>query len=195
VTVQDPKHGVWFTTASGQRFYPWRPGASPIEVGDIAATLAKINRWGGHTRQPYSVAQHSWLVAHYVPTAKQAWGLMHDATEAYMGGDIVSPIKKQIPELQYMEAGIAAAVEQRFGFPAGALEDPDVKHADLLVLAWEFRDLMPSMRDPETGQPGWVPMPMAAYAHLIPAERLQPWGWQEAEAAFLVLAARLGLHT
>lgn len=191
MTEAEYRQTAWFTTTHGDQFYPWAPGKCDVNIEDIAATLAKINRWGGHTREPYSVAQHSWLVAQRVPRSKALWGLLHDATEAYMGGDIVSPIKKGIADLRELEAGIADDICVRFGLPAGALDDHDVKQADHLVLAWEFRDLMPKMRDPKTGRLGWVPEPMASYSHLIPTARLVPWGWQESMAAFLCLADRL----
>lgn len=183
---------VWITLSTGQRFYPWDPDPRKIDLRDIAHTLSQINRWGGHTRVPYSVAQHSYSVASRLRGDRRAWGLLHDATEAYMGGDIVSPIKKQIPELLLMEEGIARAIEERFGLPRGALEDPEVKEMDLQMLAWEYRDLMP----PTVSESGllFVPEPMASRTPTYgAASPLKPWKPETAECTFLDLAGACGL--
>lgn len=187
----DKKDAAWFTTSVGLQFFPWRPDPSKISLTDIAHTLSQINRWGGHTRFPYSVAQHSCLVAARLAPAKQAWGLMHDSTEAYMGGDIVSPIKRNIPDLVALEAGIARAICTRFGLPEGCLEDPDVKHADLSVLAWEYRDLMPSTYAP--GRGFHTPQPMSDWGDFVPDEVLVPWPPEKAKVEFLFMASLLGL--
>lgn len=193
VVKRRARQEVWITLSTGQKFYPWAPEARKIDLRDIAHTLSQINRWGGHTREPYSVAQHAVMVSLRLPEAKQAWGLLHDATEAYMGGDIVSPIKRQIPELMAMEAGIAEAITARFGFPKGALEDPEVKHADMTMLALEYRDLMPQT----FGGDGvlYTPEPMASYMALLgQGDLIVPWGAKEAESAFLFAAHNLGLY-
>lgn len=180
----DARLNSWFSTASGQRFYPWQPDPSRIFLADIAHALSQLNRWGGHTRVPYSVAQHSYHVSRMLPPEKRLWGLLHDATEAYMGGDIVSPIKRHVPDLMALERGIASAICVRFGLPEGALEDPEVKDADLNMLAWEYRDLMPQDK-------AGVPPPMAG--RWTPNGTLEAWTPVEAKAVFLDRAHELGL--
>lgn len=56
----------------------------------IGLTLAKINRFNGRTFVPWSVAQHSVLVAHLVPENRRAWALLHDTHEAFIG-DLTNP--------------------------------------------------------------------------------------------------------
>lgn len=57
----------------------------------LGDTLAKINRYAGRTAEPWSVAAHSVLVSRLCPhKEEQAWGLLHDAHEAFIG-DIISP--------------------------------------------------------------------------------------------------------
>lgn len=190
---------VWITLSNGLPFHPWAPDPKKIHLHDIAHTLSQINRWGGHTRVPYSVAQHSVLVAERVPAYKRAWGLLHDATEAFMGGDIVSPIKRQIPELVEMEAGIARAIQTAFGLPDGALEDPEVKSADLDLLALEYRDLMGKTEiDMGDGERRWeIPEPMASRLHkaaLFTAPTLRPWLPETAKQAYIDLARECGLE-
>jgi len=82
-------------TNSGLWFDFLDPQPDQICLHDIAHALSRICRYGGHTYQHYSVAQHSLLVASLLvdesPLIRQH-GLLHDAPEAYTG-DIVSPLK------------------------------------------------------------------------------------------------------
>ena len=73
----------WIITASGKRFYLRRPTPADIDAGDVAHALAHICRFNGHTREFYSVAQHSILVSRLLPDELKLAGLLHDAAEAY----------------------------------------------------------------------------------------------------------------
>lgn len=62
-----------------------------MSVSSIGDTLSKVNRYAGRTVEPWSVAAHSVLVSRLCPQPEeQAWGLLHDAHEAFIG-DIVTP--------------------------------------------------------------------------------------------------------
>lgn len=98
----------------------WKPSLS-----EITQSLAKINRFNGHTLYPYSVARHCIAC---VQVAKQEHGihdpvvllaiLLHDAGEAYIG-DIVRPIKHNLaPELITLEEMIMINVYSEAGFTA-----------------------------------------------------------------------------
>lgn len=68
-----------------------------ICIEDIAHALSQLNRYGGHTAFPYSVAQHSIIMAReleYRGYSKEvcACALLHDADEAYLV-DLPNPIK------------------------------------------------------------------------------------------------------
>ena len=52
---------------SGNYFDLQDPSASRFEVTDIAHALSNICRFTGHTRQFYSVAEHSVLCSYLVP--------------------------------------------------------------------------------------------------------------------------------
>jgi uncharacterized protein len=128
-------------THSGISFNLLQPDYDLIEVEDIAHALSNICRFTGHTRVFYSVAQHSYLASFCVPPEFALEALMHDATEAYVG-DVSSPLKSQLHEYRNIEFWIDSAIRQRFNLPAS--QSPCVKHADLVMLATEKRDLMPA---------------------------------------------------
>ncbi|MGY9046302.1 MAG: hypothetical protein ACKVKF_04330 [Rhodobacterales bacterium] len=66
-----------------------------LTSGDVVATviadgLSKINRFNGRTPGTWSVAAHSVIVSRLCPPDLEAWGLLHDAHEVFLG-DITSP--------------------------------------------------------------------------------------------------------
>jgi hypothetical protein len=131
----------WITTYSGHPFFPLEPSADDVRIADIAHSLSLLCRFAGHTRTFYSVAQHSVLVSMIVGEAFAPWGLLHDASEAYLC-DITRPVKHQaaLDGYRQLEARVQAAIYERFGL---SVDEPAcVKEADTLVLLTEQRDLM-----------------------------------------------------
>jgi hypothetical protein len=126
------------------------PDVNQIYADDIAVALSRICRFGGHTVDFYSVAQHSVFVSRYCgehggPAAAR-WGLLHDASEAYLG-DIVWPLK-HVPEMRAayapIEERMMEAIARRFALgpkPAAIVHD-----GDRAVLLAEARDLHRSGR-------------------------------------------------
>lgn len=89
-----------------------------------------------------SVAQHSVLASYLVPPEDAKAALLHDAPEILIG-DISRPLQRLLPDYRALKATIEAKFFQHFGLPADL---PDsVKHADMIMLATEKRDLMPSI--------------------------------------------------
>ena len=87
-------------TASGHLISLLDPDPAMIEIADIASVLSRICRYAGHTRFPYSVAEHSvlitrWLQAQGCSVEVQKQGLLHDAPE-YLVGDNARPLKELI---------------------------------------------------------------------------------------------------
>jgi len=129
-------------TYSGAYVDVFNPDPATIHLTDIAHALAVIPRFNGHTREHYTIAEHSIAVAELVPWEDGLWGLMHDASEAYMC-DIPRPIKyhpsfKAVYE--EIETALMAAVCDRFDLDHTMPES--VVHADEQALSTERAHLM-----------------------------------------------------
>lgn len=139
--------GDWIITFSGKRFYPLDPRVEDIDIIDIAHSLSLLNRFTGHTRHPYSVAQHSLNVSHMVSAYNYQtlddWqnlslaGLLHDASEAYVN-DLARPLKGMLPEYKYVEDKILDVIDYKFNVNT---RDPRVKEADTVALVTEASQL------------------------------------------------------
>lgn len=140
-------------------------------IEEIAHALAQINRFTGHTKRPYSVAEHSLLVWSIAanegasPMAQLA-ALLHDAHEAFTG-DVASPVKWAIGEpWEVLEQSQAIGVHSALGVRSAMVaHHASVKRWDLIALATERRDL--TRYDPDTNMswpildtPGHVVQPI-----------------------------------
>lgn len=149
---------TWIITVTGAQVDLRALEPASISVLDIAHSLARQDRWNGHTSRPYSVAEHSLLVVDIMehrygvrhPITLLA-GLMHDAHE-YLTGDLSTPMKAIIgPAWTREETRIQHAVLERFGLlPTFIQNHHTIKSADLVALATERRDLMPRGHEPLT---------------------------------------------
>lgn len=130
--------------------------AARLTVGEIAHSLATINRYTGHALRPISVAEHSLLVSDIIERElglgvhAQMAGLMHDAHECVCS-DQSSPTKQMLGAAWHdFEREWEHAFHKAFGLcEAFACYGPAVKRADLMALATERRDLM------HPGGPPW----------------------------------------
>jgi hypothetical protein len=71
-------------TFSGLRFWPLDPEPEKILIADIAHALAHQCRFGGHASKFYSVSENSVHVSRRCAPEDALWGLLHDASEAYL---------------------------------------------------------------------------------------------------------------
>jgi 5'-deoxynucleotidase YfbR-like HD superfamily hydrolase len=171
--------GSVILTASGSYVDPLDLDPDTIDIRDVAHALANQCRFSGHVSRFYSVAEHSVRVAGMLeasgaPEWVVLWGLLHDATEAYLV-DLPSPLKgTRDLGRAYLAAESRAqdAVADAFGLPRGIPEA--VKAADLVMLATERRDLMPAVGEWAILD-GVEPLPTA----IVPASP------DDAKAAFL----------
>lgn len=74
-----------YETFSGQHVDLVAPNWRDINLDDIARGLAQTNRFGGQSRRPISVAEHSLVVALLARPGAGLAALLHDAHEAYLG--------------------------------------------------------------------------------------------------------------
>jgi hypothetical protein len=137
--AREKRHAI--RTISGILFWPFEPRLEDIYIEDIAHALSQVCRFTGHTKQFYSVAQHSVLVSRLCEPEDALHGLLHDASEAYLG-DVSRPIKHRPEFAAYRasEAQLQALIYQRFGLEV--VEPASVKVADTKALHVELRDLM-----------------------------------------------------
>lgn len=124
----------WLQTFTGRRVDLFAPLPEQIDIEDIAHALAHECRYAGHVREFYSVAQHSVIVSDLCETEDALWGLLHDASEAYLG-DVVKPLKVTgaFAEYRKLEARMQAAICCRFGLPME--EPPRVMEIDKALVA------------------------------------------------------------
>lgn len=185
----------WIQTYSGRRVWPLQ-GIGQFAFVDIAHALSNICRFGGHTRKFYSVAQHCVHAHDLMPPEHRAWGLLHDAAEAYLG-DVVRPIKsaftlrmgtEPIDHVKFseIEKNLLRSIGNHFGLswppPWDLIEDVDCR-----LLISERNDLM--------GEPAapWSPeIEQRAAGRTIPILCMTP---NDAEDYFRQRAIELGLTT
>jgi hypothetical protein len=181
--VFEEDDGAWLQTCSGRRVSVLNPKPEQIFIEDIAHPIALQCRYNGHCRGFYSVAQHSVLGTREfinqdeLDLARQF--LIHDATEAYVG-DLIRPVKVEIPQFQDIESRFECAINFRFGILQMHMH-PRVKEMDNIMLAWEKRDLLPNAED-------WPFLPDITQYNF---PEMEMWDWRKAEDEFLNLFGEL----
>jgi len=136
------RKGDWIQTFTGISFWPLDPRPDEILIQDIAHALSMQCRFTGHVKYFYSVAEHSVHVSRVCLPEDALWGLLHDASEAYLA-DVAGPLKRFMPEYVEAEANLQRAFARRFDLSED--EPESVRIADQRVLAAEVRDLLSPM--------------------------------------------------
>lgn len=164
---------TWIATYRGRRFDLLDPRPEMIHIEDIAHALAMTCRFGGHSRDFYSVAQHSVAVAERCCPEHYMHGLLHDASEAYYG-DVVRPLKALCGDYHLHEKRAQVVIYQKFGLDPN-LTCSCVKAADEVCLATEGAQLVSPV-----GVESW-----GLEAEPDFSEFLVPMTWQAAERLFM----------
>ncbi len=160
----------WISTHSGTSIDLLNPLPDQIHIEDIAHGLSQTCRFAGQCPVFYSVAQHSVLVSQLVAEKWALHGLLHDASEAFMG-DLHSGLKQLLPEYKRLENRVLAAVFRHFGLNDSELKPAEVEEADKQALAIEMQNLKMYSN--------WN------YPGDLPRVTLEPWSAQQAKQAFL----------
>ncbi|WP_180897149.1 phosphohydrolase [Martelella soudanensis] len=137
--TNETRKGDWMQTYTGRQFWPMDPRPEDVAIEDIAHALSHQCRYAGHCRRFYSVAEHSILVSSQLPPELRLWGLLHDASEAYLV-DVPRPVKPYLTGYREAEDRVMRAICERFDLPP---EMPAaVKRVDNAILADEKAALM-----------------------------------------------------
>src|SRR5579859_2936777 len=112
----DARKGNWMQTYTGRQAWPIDMRPEDIDINDIAHSLSMQCRYNGHCRRFYSVAEHSYWVSKYVEPENALWGLMHDASEAYVT-DVPRPLKPFLTDYEHIEFMAQVAIALKFGLP------------------------------------------------------------------------------
>ena len=164
----------WALTSTGRRVDLLCPDPESIEIDDIAHGLSRTCRFCGQAPQTYTVAQHSCLVSELVHPDFALQGLLHDATEAYLG-DLNGTLKRHalLAGYRMIEEGLREAICRRFAIDVEL--PPEVRRADQVALYNEKRALFPSAA-------AW---PGESVCEFIELDLSDPWWPAQAKALFL----------
>lgn len=176
---------------SGLRFDLYDPQPDGFTDEDLALRLASIPRWGGSSLwgRPMSVAQHSLLV---VEIMRQQHGpldrvtlareLLHDADEAFLGFDCITPLKPMLgPAFKALTERLLRVVFDRYAIPWWSpAEYMAHKMADRLAAAseavhvagWQQGEILsiPPLDADPLAEP-WGCDPWRPWPHEVAAER------------------------
>jgi len=136
-------------TRSGQEVRPFDPRSQDVTLPDIAHATANVCRASGQSDVFYSVGLHSLYVSRDLERRgesprTQLYGLLHDASEAYVA-DVPGPLKRHLPNYRRAEERVQSAIWTAFD-----LSEPTerawgaVKRADDRLQRYELPELMPS---------------------------------------------------
>lgn len=135
----------WIGVYSGGQLHFKDPWPGEIKIVDIAHSIGKLCRYGGHTKRFYSVAEHSVHLAQYIwRTCGQQpqlafEALMHDASEGYLV-DMPRPIKAELSQYKAIEKVLEHHIAREFGLREP--RDVRIHEADTRILVDEKAQAM-----------------------------------------------------
>ncbi len=136
--------GSSILTHSGQLFDYANPDPATITIEDVAHGLSNFCRYVGQCDPFYSVAEHSVHVSRILQPQYAMWGLLHDASEAYIG-DVAKPLKNMLPDYMVIEQRVEHCINTALGLKGPM--PPIVKMADIHMLNCEQMQIMPPCDD------------------------------------------------
>ena len=192
---------AWVLLPSGKRLDLLTPDPDSWADRDLAVSLSRTYRWGGHSRWelPLSVAQHSLLVLAMrqnmnalqpLTRAEALRELLDDADEAFLCFDAISPLKPHLgDDFKTVTDRLRAAIATRYAVqPWDGADYLLHKQADHLAAAseafhvtgWSRQDIRDSLH---------IRLEPVAADPLPLLDGMQPWEpWPPRVAAALFLA-------
>ncbi len=197
---------AWILLPSGGRLNLLDPDPWAWTDRDLAIGLSRTYRWAGYSKWdlPLSVAQHSLTVLALCRTApgprltaaEARRELLHDAVEALIGWDPITPLKSHLGDgFARLVTRLQAAIDTRYALPAWTEEShARHKHADRLAAASEAFHVAGWTRAAMRADLGITLEPVADDP--VPRPKgIRPWEpWPPSLAARRFLA-ELGAHT
>lgn len=172
---------TYLLTHSGKKVFFEDPQPDQICLEDVFLALTRIPRFGGHTRRPYSVAEHSLKGAVALEKEDPSLALeflLHDAAEAYLG-DVPTPLKSKLPGYKKIEHNFDLVIRRKYGLPE--VMSPGVKLMDRRMLLAEKNALMPDDAD---------------WHWTDGVEPADDWHWTDVEPADVTIASDIHfVHT
>lgn len=169
------RHGDYFRTVSGRKFWPLDPRIEDLCIEDIAHSLAHQCRFAGHTDTHYSIGEHSVRGSYYLDTIEDAFAfLFHDATEAYLI-DMPRPMKRTgLFGWLYRkyESQLEEVIARFLALPCPM--PSQIKTVDNRMLATERRDVR-TLAGPTQNTEGTIPYP----------EIIEAWTAERAKFEFM----------
>ena len=167
---------IFIQTYTGLTFDLQNPTPEMVDVEDIAHALSMLCRFTGHTKEFYSVAQHSVLCALKAPAHLSMQALLHDAHEAYVG-DLNSPLKSIIgTRYSNLSSSIQRVIDTKFNAEHDRESQHVIRNIDLRMLITEANALLAPRSTP------WS-IKVDPYDDL----NIEPWLPKEAKTSFLSL--------
>lgn len=124
-------------TFSGAYINVFAPELDDIHIEDGAHAMSMQCRFGGHTKDFYSVAEHSLWVAERVPSKLKLEALLHDMTEAFLV-DIPKPIKRGLDDYNRAENTLMIAIAKKFNIQYPFHKK--IKVVDRAALKYEWKN-------------------------------------------------------
>ena len=137
---------TYVNTHSGKKVQFDKVDSSQIHIPDIAKSLSRMARYCGHTKEFYSVAQHSVLVSNqiYRLTGNPRLaleGLLHEAPECYGMSDIHGTFKRMLgKQAKKVIKEYEAKIFKALGFDEEL--DEIVDYVDSMLLVDEMSQLL-----------------------------------------------------
>ena len=136
----------WMATITGKVLYPMSYEVNDVDIEDIAHANSLNNRYSGMTPHPYSVNQHSILIAQAMlrdgySNEYALCGLLHDAHEIMPPGDLNGVLKKTHKDDDYVKSAKALEYmnQEIYRYALGLTDSDDVWN---VVASYDVRILV-----------------------------------------------------
>lgn len=173
------------TTYTNRTVNPLDLQPDDVDIQDVAHALSCVNRFAGHTAWPISVAQHSVGVSLLCGDAFGLAGLLHDASEAYLGD--MTKWMKQDPAMEsyrLAEEQAQQAVWDHFGIRYKERDHGSIiQWADKLMVRYEYELGYSRSIDEPGGYTALTKGERTTFSH-----RLNPTLWQPCQTWIMAKA-------